>query len=104
MVLARDVVAHILLHVNAEAATRDPSQVPGVAERAQYVRDASARFLTDTRQQSRDKIMLDVSAAAVLDVKQASFQRTIANLLGDARPQQAIQDWVGQNEEGNPRG
>ncbi len=99
MVLARDVVAHILLHVNAEAATSDRSQAPGVAERAQYVRDSVTRLASDTRQRSRDKIMLAISDEAALDSKQESFRRAVKNTLGEARPHLGLQAWVGQDEE-----
>ncbi len=99
MVLARDVVAHILLHVNAEAADRDPSQAPGVAERAQYVRDAVTRLASDTRQRSRDKIMLAISDEAALDSKQDSFRRAVEDTLGQSRPHLGIQAWVGKGEE-----
>ncbi len=99
MVLARDVVAHILLHVNAEARDSDRSQAPGVAERAQYVRDAVTRLSTDTRQRSRDKIMLAISDEAALDSKQASFRRAVDSTLGESRPHLGIQEWVGKGQE-----
>ena len=99
MVLARDVVAHILLHVNAEARSSDRSQAPGVAERAQYVRDAVARFSSDKREQSRDKILLDISGEAAVDTKQESFRRAVEDTLGQSRPHLGIQSWVGKNQE-----
>ena len=99
MVLARDLVAHILLHVNAEAADRDPSQTAGVAARAQYLRNAVQAIATDTRKRSRDVILLDISDRAAVGKEQASFQRAIANMLGDSRPQIAIQHWVGRASE-----
>lgn len=104
MAKARDVIAHILLHVDAEAATTDRSQAAGMAERALYARDALQSLALDTRSRSRDEILLDVSRAAVLDAKQASFQRAIRNLLGDSRPEHGIQHWVGKNSEGLTRG
>jgi len=38
MATEQEEVAHILFHVDAEAATTDPSQTPGVVGRAQRVR------------------------------------------------------------------
>ncbi len=104
MAKARDVIAHILLHVDAEAATTDRSQAAGMAARAQYARDALQALAQDTRSRSRDEIMMDVSRAAALDAKQASFQRAIHNLLGDSRPEHGVQHWVGRASEGDSRG
>ena len=104
MAKASEVIAHIMAHLEAEAATADRSQAPGVAERARYARAALQQLARDTRSRSRDEIMLDVSHAAAVDAKQEGFQRTIRNLLGDSRPHHAVQRWVGQNTEGVQRG
>lgn len=97
----KDLVKHILHHVDAEAATRDSSQVAGVASRAQYVRDTVAGFKTDTRDLSKDAILVELSGAASLSALQVSFQKTITNMRlgGETRPQLAIQTWVGKAQE-----
>ncbi len=97
----QDLVTHILLHVDAEAATTDSSQVVGVASRAQYVRDTVNGFKTDTRDLSKDAILAELSGAASLSALQASFQQSIMNMRaeGNTRPQLAIQSWVGENQE-----
>lgn len=97
----RDLVGHILHHVNAEAAESDPSQVAGVAARAQYVRDTVAGFETDARDLSLDTILAAISSAASLSALQVSFKNSIANMRaeGETRPQLAIQAWVGKNRE-----
>ncbi len=97
----QDFVEHALHHVNAEAAESDPSQVAGVAARAQYVRDTVASFRADTRELSKDAILAELSSAASLSALQASFQNSVANMRaeGETRPQLAIQNWVGKNKE-----
>lgn len=101
MPAAHQVIAHILHHVNAEAADSDPSQVAGVAERAQYVRDAVRSLATDTKDRPRDTILQAISDDALSNVKQASFRRSVVNMKGDdgVRPQLAIQTWVGKGLE-----
>jgi hypothetical protein len=96
-----DLVSHILLHVNAEAATRDSSQVVGMAARAQYVRDTVSGFKTDTRELTKDAILVELSDAASLSALQVSFQKLITNTRADdgVRPQLSIQAWVGKNRE-----
>ncbi len=97
----KDLVKHILYHVDAEDATRDSSQVAGVAARAQYVRDIVAGFKTDTRELPKDAILAEVSGAASLSALQVSFQNTITNTRADdgIRPQLSIQAWVGKNRD-----
>lgn len=96
-----DLVKHILYHTDAEAADSDPSQVAGMAARAQYVRDTVAGFKTDTRDLSLDAALGEISGAAALSVLQVSFQKAVANTRaeGDTRPQLAIQAWVGKKQE-----
>jgi hypothetical protein len=100
-VKVEDLVRHILRHVNAEAATRDSSQVAGVAARAQYVQDTVSGFKTDTRDLSKDAILAEVFDAASLSALQVSFQNVITNTRVDdgIRPQLSIQAWVGKNRE-----
>ncbi len=99
MAITRDIVAHILHHVNAEDAERDPSQVTGVADRAQYVRDAVRNLVVDTRDSPLDTILQTISDDALGDAKQASFRRAITNMTGEPRPRLAIQTWVGKGRE-----
>ncbi len=101
MTQVKELVGHILHHVDAEDATRDSSQAAGVADRAQYVRDTVAGFKTDTRELSKDAILAEVSDAASLSASQMSFQNTITNTRADdgIRPQFSIQTWVGKNQE-----
>lgn len=101
MPVTKDVIAHILLHVNAEDATRDSSQVAGVARRAQYVRDAVATLKTDTKDVSLDTILADISSAASLSADQTSFKQALQNQRDEktTRPQLAIQTWVGKAKE-----
>lgn len=97
----KDLISHILLHVNGEDATRDSSQVAGVAARAQYVRDTVDGFKTDTRDLSLDMALAEISGASSLSALQLSFKRAVANTRAerDTRPQLAIQTWVAQNRE-----
>ena len=99
MAITKEVIRHILHHVNAEAADSDSSQAPGVAARAQYVRDAVRNLTADTKDNPRDTILQRISDDALSDAKQAPFRRAIVNTLGDSRPQLAIQAWVGKNQE-----
>ena len=96
-----DLVAHILFHVNAEAADSDPSQVPGVARRAQYVRSAVAGLRSDSRDLDMDTILAAISAAAPSSTDRTEFKRVVENqrTVRGTRPQLAIQAWVGQGVE-----
>ncbi len=99
MPVTKEVIAHILRHVNAEAADRDPSQAEGVAERAQYVRDAVRNLTDDTKDNPLDTILQAISGDAPGGSKRTSFRRAVTNMAGDSRPQLAIQAWVGKGEE-----
>ncbi len=77
MPVTKDVIAHILKHVDAEASDSDPSQVAGVGRRAQYVRDTLASFKTDTRDLKIDALLVEIDTAASLSADSASFKRTI---------------------------
>jgi hypothetical protein len=98
--VVKELVAHILHHVDAEDATRDQSQAAGVADRAQYVRDAVRNLTADTKDSPTDSILQTISDDALLTDKQTSFQRAITNMKGESRPQLAIQTWVGKAREG----
>ena len=98
----KDLVEHILLHVDAEAKSRDGSQAGGVPARARYVRRVLGWFTTDTRDLSLDKALEAVSnAAPSSQASRAAFRRSVANMLeeGETRPQLAFQAWVGKNQE-----
>ena len=101
MPITKDIISHILHHVDAEDATRDSSQVAGVARRAQYVRDAVAGLKADTKDVSLDTILASISTAASLSADQVSFKRAIQWQRDEkeTRPQLAIQAWVGKAEE-----
>lgn len=100
-IVVKNLITHILRHVDAEDATRDASQVAGVAARAQYVRDTVGGFKTDTRELSKDDILVELSGAAGLSALQVSFQRAVTTTRADdgIRPQLSIQAWVGKARE-----
>ena len=99
--IVADVVTHILFHVNAEASDSDPSQVPGVARRAQYVRSVVASLRSDSRELDLDTILAAISAAAPVSTDRTGFKRMMENqrTTRDTRPQLAIQAWVGKGVE-----
>ncbi len=100
MPVVKDLVAHILRHVNAEAAESDPSQVAGVDKRAQYVRDALRGFALDQRELPLDTALQFVAGGAPTSPEQDSFKRVLGNIRDEVmRPQSAIQTWVGKNQE-----
>ena len=99
MPIVKELVAHILGHTNAEAATSDESQVPGVPGRAQLVRAAVGGLAADLRDLTVDAVLQEIAVAAPALPEAASFQRAITNMLGQPRPQLAIQTWVGKNQE-----
>lgn len=90
-------VDHILLHVNVEDAVTRSIQVPGVAERAQYVRDAVGNLVFQPEDDwSRDTILTVISAAAPVGPLESAFQSVISNTLSDEchRMQLMIHEWV----------
>ena len=101
MTVVSELVAHILFHVNAEASDSDPSQVPGVARRAQYVRDVVAGLRSDSRDLDTDTILAAISTAATGSPDRTGFKRMVENqrIVRETRPQLAIQAWVGQAVE-----
>ena len=101
MTIVSDLIAHILFHVNAEASDSDPSQVAGVARRAQYVRDVVAGLRSDSRDLDTDIILAAISTAAPDSADRTAFKRMVANQRteGETHPQLAIQAWVGQAAE-----
>ena len=99
MTVVKELVSHILFHVNAEAADSDPSQAPGVPGRAQLVRAAVGGLAADLRDLTVDEVLQEIALAAPALPEAASFQTAIMNMLGQPRPQLAIQTWVGKNRE-----
>ena len=91
------VITHILHHVDAEAATSDPSQVAGVAKRAQMVRDAVESLKTDSRDLTLADLLIAIGDLVPGGSDKASLRRTLDNI--EQRPQLAIQAWVGKNVE-----
>ena len=99
MPLVKELVAHILHHVNAEAATSDHSQAPGVQGRAQLVHVAVAGLVNDARDVPVGDTLQEIALAAPALPDTASFQTALTNMLDDPRPQLAIQAWVGTKQE-----
>ncbi len=99
MAVVKEVISHILAHVNAEAADSDPSQVAGVTERAQYVRDAVRNLAADSKDNPIDTILQTISDDAPRGAKRASFRRALANMRDEPRPQLSIQAWVETGQE-----
>lgn len=97
MVLVKDVVEHILFHVDAEASDTDPSQVSGVSQRAKAVRDAVATLKADNRNLALGDLLLEIRGLVRNGSRKASLQRALGNI--EQRPQLAIQTWVGKNRE-----
>ena len=90
-------MAHILLHVNAEAADSDPSQVGGVQQRAVLVRRALNSLRNDNRDLPLKATLLAVHDHVPDDPGKASLQRTLDNI--EVNPQLRLQTWVGKNRE-----
>ena len=99
----KDVIVHILFHVNAESKDSDSSQVAGVAQRSQYVRDNLTSFETDSRELSRESLLEEISTLSKNSTLQTSFKKLLTNIQSDdgIQPQLAIQAWVGKAEEGH---
>ncbi len=97
MAEVKGVITHILFHVDAEASDSDPSQVAGVAKRAQMVRDAVAALKTDSRDLTLKDLLVAIGDLVPGGSDKASLRRTLDNI--EVRPQLAIQEWVGKNVE-----
>ncbi len=89
-----ETVLHILLHVDAEATTSDPSQTPGVGRRAQKIRDLLSPFAADTRDRSRQQLLEELRTTTDLET------RGVLNGLPDNDDGDslvfALQEWVGK--------
>ena len=101
MPIIKEVIEHILHHVDAEAAKSDPSQTPGVAGRAQLVRNALETLENDNRNVPINAIMLEVHDKTPSSPDRVSFRNTIMNIINSdiPRPRLAIQEWVSKKED-----
>ena len=102
MTRVRTTVAHILFHVNAEAADSDPSQVGGVQQRAVLVRRALSSLMSDNRDLQLKATLSVVHDRVPDDPGKASLQRTLGHI--EQEPQLAIQAWVSKNAEAGEDG
>ena len=96
----RDEIAHILLHVEAEAKESDPSQTPGVAGRAQRVRVALESFKTDDRKLGRQQLL----AALIRETGDSGLKGELNAIDKDDDGEKirlSLQEWVGQGTRGN---
>ena len=89
--------AHILFHVEAEAATSDPSQVPGVAGRAQQVRVLLNPFGSDNRTIGRGAWHNELRAQPD---NQSPLQQVLDDLEDNSnqRIRLVLQTWIGTNK------
>ena len=101
MPVIKDTIEHILHHVDAEAATSDESQAPGVQGRATLVRQSVDALKTDNRNIPINDILLEIHNLAPSHSDRSSFRRAITNMrtYNIRTPQLAIQGWVGKNKE-----
>ena len=101
MPVVRQVIRHILEHVDAEAADSDASQVDGVDRRAQLVRDAVRGLVADDRDITLRNLLQAIYDAIPSRTGRDSFRRAMVNMrnAGTTRPQLAIQAWVGKAKE-----
>lgn len=97
--VVKDLVAHILLHVNAEVVERDFSQTAGYDNRAQHVRDMVEGFKNDARDLPLGTIITELANTPSLSALDPAFKRTVASMKGEARPQLVLQEWVGKMRE-----
>lgn len=88
------IVAHILTHVEAEAASSDSSQAPGVARRAQKVRDLLASFRTDVRDRTRKQFLLELRGTS--DIEMRAALNTIQEDDEGQTLRAVLTLWVGQ--------
>lgn len=97
----QDLVQHILLHVEAELADNNPSQVVGIVARARYVRRMLRVFRMDQRDMTVGDLLGEISNASPPASSQASFKRALGDMVltDETRPQLAIQEWVGKSKE-----
>ena len=101
MPVIKDTIEHILHHVDAEAATSDPSQAPGVQGRATLVRLSVDTLKSDNRNIPVNNILSEIHGLVPGHKYRASFRRAITNIRDKnvPRPRLAIQTWVGKNRE-----
>jgi len=89
----KDEIDHILLHVEAEAATSTPIQVPGVAGRAQQARDLLDPHKNDNQARDRGEILGLLIASAVTGRLKSVLQDLDPN-NGGQPIREFVQRWV----------
>ena len=94
MPIVSEVVAHILLHVNAEDDDRDESQTANVG---QLVRDAAASLRADGSDVTLRALLTSLSDLVPGGPDRASLRRALAAI--GPRPQLAVQAWVRNRQE-----
>ena len=96
MAAVKNEIAHILAHVNAEAATRDLSQSPGVEERAKKVRTALAVLVADARNLSRPEFVREL-VSRTKDAELKSVMSKLSESDDGQRIRLILAEWVGKN-------
>ena len=98
----KEIITHILYHVNAESRESDPSQVGDVQGRAAYVRSVLQRYESDARKLEKYDLLREVSRDAAANPQRDSFRRLLSNLEvnDNTSPRAALQEWVATGEEG----
>ena len=99
MAIVREIVSHILHHVDAEASSTDESQTDGVPDRADYVLDAIDTFTDDERDIEVVTWLREFALEGKPGRLRGSFRRMLMNAEDDPRPRLVIQEWVGKNTE-----
>jgi len=92
----KDELVHIFAHVNAEAATSDASQAPGVAGRAQKIRDALTPNANDTRDRTHSQFVSDLVGFTSDVTLKAIMNKLNPNDNGE-RIRLILAEWVGKN-------
>jgi len=96
MITVKEEIAHILLHVNAEANTSDVSQVAGVAGRAQRVRELVAPLEADLRG-ANHKNLLGVLRQRAPQIPDLELERVLLAVDEDDSGQKirsVLREWV----------
>lgn len=95
-----DEVAHILKHVEAEAKDSDPSQAPGMATRAQKVRDMLESLKTDQRDLTRKQLIVELRGTGDAGVKEMLDAIDADDPYSNLR--MWISEWVGKGSAALP--
>jgi len=95
-----DEIAHILFHVDAEAANMHPSRNPGVPGRAQRVRVALAGFGSDNRNLPRKDILGLLIAATAGDPELKTVLSNMDENDSAQKIRRVLSAWVGGPDRG----